>query len=367
MKKTILGLSAAGLALAIASPGAPVARAVQGSSLDIPHTFQSGTPALASEVNDNFGAVRTHALGLSDAIDDAVLMIDDVGLALDDLAARFASSENLLTVAPEGGDFSSLADALAAAGDAAALLGERVVVLVLPGTYDASATLDVPSDVTLLGTSRTATLLRVQASPAVELADGAQIVSLGVQNTLDDETVIGIRAVDTGSETLIEDVRVLASDPAPFITGIVVVDGELTLRRSEVLVDDVGSIGLQVSGSNATPARVVVEDTEIRANAFGLDAFLECEVSVLRSVVGALTPLFVHFEGAVVSVEASVLEADTDTSTVINAFSDAEVFVGTSQVAGGDPVVNTGANVRFVHCFKRNFTAIVNGNNSSTE
>ena len=59
--------------------------------------------------------------------------------------------------------------------------------------------------------------------------------------------------------------------------------------------------------------------------------------------------------------------ATTDDGVVIRATGGSEVSLATSRVAGLNPVLLFGATTRFVHCYKDDYTPIVNGLGSSTE
>ena len=124
--------------------------------------------------------------------------------------------------------------------------------------------------------------------------------------------------------------------------------------------EDTFGIGVQVGGSSDAVTRVAVEDSEIRVNPFGLDAFLDCEVVVRRTQFRSTTPIFAHFDGTFVFVEGCELTS-TDASSIATVSQSAQLRLATSQLAGDVPVVTTGGTVRVVHCYAADFRALANG------
>jgi hypothetical protein len=153
-----------------------VAFNAQADELAIPHAFQSGTPALASEVNANFSAV-------ADAVNDNDQRIS----GLEEVVAALQYA-NVISVAKSGGDFSSVADALASITDASA--ENPWLVRVMPGFYLETELVRVKSFVHLQGAGPDITVItstRTAGSPGdtsatVRLDEAARISDLTVRN-----------------------------------------------------------------------------------------------------------------------------------------------------------------------------------------
>tara|TARA_R110002072_G_scaffold217365_2_gene375044 strand:- start:82791 stop:83888 length:1098 start_codon:yes stop_codon:yes gene_type:complete len=144
----------------------------------VPNTFDAGTPARASEVNENFQALAS-GLNVNRAL------VDQNTQVLDELSA---GRELVKFVAKSGAPFTSVAQALASITDAAEDRPYRVDVA--PGIYDENVALSVPSFVRLAGAGAGTTVIRRAAGDSsqssnaavITLEDRAQLCDLSVQN-----------------------------------------------------------------------------------------------------------------------------------------------------------------------------------------
>ena len=217
-------LSAA-LLLATSSFGASSALAQ--ADIELPHQFQAGDTARANEVNENFEALRDAAQANKDAIEQNGAAIDANTQAISDVEARVSAVEvevmnaareraNTVVVAKDGGDFTSVSEAVASIEDASE--DNPYVVLVFPGVYEETDLVDVPPFVHLRGISRTACVITTERSAiavssdasAVQLADGARVSDLTVQNRGVQGIAIGVRVVEVGRDTVISNVTIVA-------------------------------------------------------------------------------------------------------------------------------------------------------------
>lgn len=273
MRSTLLALALGAPLFAAITP--PPVGGSGPPALTIPHTFQSGTPALAAEVNDNFDAAATAGTDLRSAFD----------------ALEHPTAPAALVVAPRGGDHASIADALADAGALASQSGERVVVRVVPGTYDEPGALAVPPDVTLRGDVAHGTRIRVSAQYALTLGDRSRLESVTLQHTGGPGEHYCVWA--EGEEVRLEDVRVLP--PLATVSGFHAFrseSGDLTLR--DCRYDSDGAPGRHYGVASWTNGAVVVERSSFRVTEWALIAIGDAKLRscVLSSERVAITAIF---------------------------------------------------------------------------
>jgi hypothetical protein len=190
--------------LSVAATGLLVTLTAQAGDLSIPHTFQSGTPALANEVNANFSAVEDavddndqRITGVESALDDADQQLSALESGVDDLELRVSGLEdavaalqhaNVVTVAAAGGDFTSVAAALASISDSSD--SNRYLVRVMPGVYTETQLVEVKEYVHLQGSGPNATVIisaRSDGSPGnsaatVDLHDNGLVSDITIRN-----------------------------------------------------------------------------------------------------------------------------------------------------------------------------------------
>jgi hypothetical protein len=223
-------------------------------AVELPHTFQAGTVARASEVNANFSA-------LAEAI------------------AAIPRPANVVSVAKAGGEFSSVARALASIADASP--ENPYVVLVFPGIYEENDLLRIPSGVHLKGAGRESTIIRSrrsgavageedppEAGAAVQLEDRARLSDVTIINRGNGGFSFGVYSIGSGRETLIENAAIHASgEGGGFHDAVLAVSSDLTIRGSELVASGAQAINRafrsQVS-NGAGPARPHIERSELR-------------------------------------------------------------------------------------------------------
>lgn len=340
--------------------------APRGGTVAIPNTFVAGTIARASEVNDNFQA-------LAAGVNDNSARIDQNSLAIDDLSQAPAF---LRLVAKSGGEFTTIADALASITDAAADRPYRVQVA--PGVYDENVPLVVPAFVRLAGSGVGTTLVRraaaapTQSSDAavVTLEDNASLCDLSMHNTGIGSTFsLGVLGVGLGAATQIERVESLVDG----VGGVghfafLFVDSDLVLR------DSVG----RASGGTTVNAGFASNDTagafaqmrlercrfESNAGSTGLgmqiirtaaDMF-ECDVFGSQRAISASIAGISELHGCTLRSFQGVLEQTGS----------AAFLMASTQLIGLNPV-GIAAQFRYVHCYKSNYTPIVNGDGSTIQ
>lgn len=314
----------------------------------VPHTFQAGTKALAAEVNANFDALMA---------------------AVDDLRPA-----NRIVVATDGGDFDSVADALASITDAAE--DNPYVVWVAPGVYDETDLCVVPAFVSLVGESATST--RVTSSLTSNVADGASATLL-----LEDQAaLVGLTIENTGSASISTAVYGEDLSRATRIAGCV-------LRASGG--GGIGHFGVKVEDSDLTivDSLLQAEGATIVNSAFAcvgpigsfaqprlVDCVLEADGPA--SGIGAqLLSTSAAFEGCVIAADFRGITGASNGSTtlrdsevrmlnlnpVFELTGSSKVLSATTRFEGGNPI-GLGSSSKYVHCFKANFDPIVNGTGS---
>ncbi|MDH3421200.1 MAG: hypothetical protein OEM78_17155, partial [Gammaproteobacteria bacterium] len=190
----------------VAAVGLSCALTALGQQTTVPHTFEAGTPARASEVNDNFSALvdsinRNQAA--IEAIPEGPPGPEGPEGPQGPSGARLAL---VAVVAKSGGDYTSPLDAVAniAAGDAwcrdevaISHTSDACVIKVEPGVYELAETLVVPAFVSVVGSGPKATTL--SAGPGVQIA-----VRLGVQG----QGPGGLGGLSPGHKIVLRDVSV---------------------------------------------------------------------------------------------------------------------------------------------------------------
>lgn len=253
------------LAISIITIGISVAITANASELTIKHSFQSGTPALASEVNENFSDVKT-------AVDDNNTQIGNLGGELTSAQANITNHEqritaledsagalgygNVITVATSGGDFTSVAAATASITDASST--NTYLVRVMPGVYTETALVQVPSYVHLQGSGPNATVLtssRGATTPStdaatIEIGDNGRVSDLSVFNDGTNTYGIALYSASTTRNTVIDNVVANANGAGG--TGHFAAywnDAEAIIRNSTLLAGGAIPFGTAVNAA----------------------------------------------------------------------------------------------------------------------
>jgi len=338
----------------------------RGGTVAIPNTFVAGTIARASEVNDNFQAL---ALG----VNDNSARIDQNSLAIDDLSV---SPEFLRLVAKSGGDFTTIADALASITDAAVDRPYRVQVA--PGVFDENVPLVVPAFVRLAGSGVGTTLVRraaaapTQSSDAavITLEDNAQLCDLSVHNTgVGLAFSLGVLGFELSAATQIDRVESTVDGTGgaghfAFLFG----DSDLVLRDSVGIASGATTANAGfASNDTAGPfAQMRLERCRFESNAgsagFGMQIsrtaadLLECNVFGSHRSISASIAGSTELHGCTLRSFAAVLEQTGS----------AAFLMAATQLIGQNPV-GLASQFRYVHCFKSNYAPVVNGDGSSIQ
>ena len=344
MKATLVAL-ALSLPLALLVPGGADAASPQSSSPTLPHAFTAGTPALADEVNANFDALASFAGHLSDRID---------------VLPPRPSSDARIVVAPSGGEFASIADALTEAAARVLATGERVLVDVLPGTYQESSFLSVGTDVTLRGAGMGETRILLDRASfstqsAVTLLDRSVASGFTVKYS---GTLLGSGSRFTvgcfGDDALVEDVRVLTPDEPQAFGAFQVREGSATLRGCVYETDtsfgsDSGLVVTLDSTAVVEDCRFVLPDSPFSTNAIYV---FESTATIRRTHLVGDVALYV-VNNSTARVTGSELLGYRD--AVLGTSGTNDIRIATSQVEG---TLFQGTVVDFVHCYDAAFEPI---------
>lgn len=146
-------------------------------------------------------------------------------LTANDGTLDYVPPENVIVVAKSGGDYSDVPTALSNASS-------PDIVWVAPGEYEVSAT-DIPSGVTLVGASRTSTVLYNNSYSGLNLSNSCEIRSLTVEQRSDLTGTGSVIEIDASGEVRIQDVMIQTMISAEWY-GIESYDGTLTLQNVTV-------------------------------------------------------------------------------------------------------------------------------------
>jgi len=249
----------------------------------VPHTFQPGTPARASEVNENFSA-------LADAI-----FVHGLGL---EPSAVFA------VVAKSGGDYTNPIEAVANISDGDQWCREPdpvgeiqpCLIQILPGIYELTETLVIPTFVSIVGSGPLATVLRstssVESSVRIGFNRGGDpevsLRDLSIENNFGDGTRSVALTLNSDVRAEVSNVHFQASGSSTNI-AVEIQEGTNVRFRNVQMRAQGGSrsFGLLDPGFSSF---VTVEDSSISASGAQLTN-LGVEASegfrLIRSEVGA--------------------------------------------------------------------------------
>lgn len=337
-----------------------------GDAVDVPHTFVAGTTARASEVNANFQA-------LAAGVNDNGARIDQHDLAIAELEL---GPEFLRTVAKSGGQFATVAAALASITDAAVDRPYRVQVA--PGVFDEIEPLVVPAFVRLSGSGPGTTTIRRAAvgtaqnsdAAVITLQDKAQLSDLAVHNPGATSTFsIGVLGFGLGVATQVE--RVTSTVDGAGGVG----HFAFLFHDSDLVLRDASGIANGASGSNAGFGSV---DT---GGAFAQPRIERCRFESNAGNVGfgmqmsstAADVFDSHVFGSARAISASVAgitEVQGSTLRSFQAVADqsgsAALLMANTMLSGQNPI-GIASQFRYVHCLKANYTPVVNGDGSTIQ
>ncbi|MFT5478935.1 MAG: pectin methylesterase-like acyl-CoA thioesterase [Planctomycetota bacterium] len=324
---------------------------------NVTNTFAAGTPARASQVNQNFADV-TGAL-----------------LTLDDRLSQVAVSANVIDVATSGALFSSIATAVASIDDSSA--SNPYIVRVAPGIYDESQQTRVPSFVRLEGAGAGVTILQINLNgsfalgAAVILADDVVISGLTVHNTSNSGNAIGISATGVSSRTALEDVEVLVDGPGGNAhTAVANSEGDLAIRRSRLLASGASTLNAGFTSNDTSGAfsQPVITDSEIEGlgTASGYALFIASTAAEIRNsrIIGDFRALRANSAGISRLHHTSVRTRNLNSVYEVSA--GAVILSAGVGFAGGN-ALGLAASLKYVHCYNANLNPVVNGTGSSVQ
>ena len=334
----------------------------QGAFLTIPNFFQSGTPALASQVNDNFTAV-------ADAVNANRADIDAN-------TAATLSPANTLTVSPSGAEFTSIAAALDSITENTE--DNPFMVLVYPGVYEETSVLQVKPFVHLKGMSRSGVVVNVNRS-STQQSDEAAVVRLEDLGRISDMTLfnggdsstfaIGILGDQLSDNTTVERVDVTVDGNGG--TGhfaMLVRDSDLRVRHSKLVSSGATTVNSAFGStdSGGTFAQPLVENCELQGlgvnTGFGMQmtstaaTVTDCHVrGFFRAVSGGIN--------GITTIRNCKIQT-LGLNPAYEATGSASILSGNTFFISGNPV-GLASRFKYVHCIKSNFNPVVNGTGST--
>ena len=347
----------------------------------LPHTFEAGTPARASEVNDNFRTLAEAASANaaksaenSTRISGLESSLGEIETALESLALP----SNVITVGRDGADFTSVAEALSFTGDA----GEDnpMLVRVLPGIFEESELVRVPAFVRLQGSGRGITVIRASRSSTqqngesavVELEDRASLSDLTIVNTGAGSTfAIGILAFGASRATIVRNVESSADgEGGTGHFGMRISESDITIVDSVLRASGASTVNtaLGSTDSNGAFAQPLVKDSLLDGDGvnsgFGIQ-MTRTAIDVRDSEVS----------GQFRAISTSVAGISRVKNSRVETLGLAPVYQQTGSGAIlSDNVFFVGGNAeglasrfRYVHCVKANFAPVVNGDGSTVQ
>ena len=349
------------LALVLAAPTLVIAFAPPmqgGGDFDPPNVFTSGTRALASEVNANFDAIATH--------------LSDFDGRLDAIAPA-----NVITVSRAGGQYTSIAAAVASITDASET--NRYLVRVGPGVYDETDLCAVPSFVALRGSGAAVTVLRAArtgasagaAAAAVQLADGATLADITIENTGDADVSVGVLSEMAGDTTEMSSVRVLVQGAGGSEhIAVFAADSELRidgcrLETSGAMTSNLGYFGM---GTTGTPSKPLIVDSVLMAagDTNGIGIRLSDTAATIRGshIEGGLHGIQVLVDGNTKVQDCTVKASNLN--PVYDQGGNAVILSAVVNFVGGN-ATGDGALLKYVHCYNSVFNPIPNGTGSAVQ
>ncbi|MEM1450805.1 MAG: hypothetical protein AAF957_20495 [Planctomycetota bacterium] len=321
-------------------------------TIDLPNQFAAGQPARAAEVNANFDTIVT-------AVENRAV---DVDARLDDIA----NPDNLIVVSSEGGDFTSVADALASITDASDT--NRYLVHVGPGVYDETQTSTVPSFVTLRGAGPNASVVRTSlggnsagaGSSAVVLETDGAIEDIAIENDGATQNSFAISGIDLSRETRIANVVARCDGTAGIgHTVISVTDSDVTVIDSVLTASggttvNTGFTSIDSGGIFAQPLLRGCEiDAEGASNGIGLFVGRTSATVVDCNVTGDFRAMSANQFGTS-TIRHSRMATSSPNVPVYEQTSLAEIHSGFVQIFGANPQ-GASFRFRFRFCIDNNF------------
>ncbi len=230
-----------------------------------------------------------------------------------------AVAQNIITVAPTGGDFTNPADAVDAIGTTLppAAAGNRYLVAVEPGVYVVTQSVRMKPFVDLQGSGIKSTIIRGAISfddggsvfggqGVINAASRSEIRQLTVRNTIDSVSGIAIAVIGTQG-SLISDVRSVARggaiDSSNWKYGVRVVDSVNT-RLVNVLARGTSSDPTLCQGAAIRNSSVTIVDSRLVG--------ATCSIGLGLSADDAST---VHVQGSLLRGEGSINGLGVSTSS----------------------------------------------------
>jgi len=351
----------------------------------LPHTFTAGSPARASEVNENFDAVKTaiedRALEVDDAMNLITSDLSSLGTQVDDLQASVdvlpGALKNVITVSAENGDFESVPEALASITDAAA--DNRYLVQVGPGEFFSTELVAVPSFVELAGSGVNATVIRSSRTGNAQ-NDTIATVSMADKSTVRDMTVVndGASALSSGvfgaghsRDTLLLNVRLI-------------VDGSGGVGHIGLMLDNVDTVvdscefkisgatvlntGISVTDAQGPFSQPIIRDTTVLAE--GASSGIGLSLSNANShIEGCRIRGIQHAVKVTLSGITTIRDSRIETlalNPVYDQSGATSILSGGVRFVGGNPT-GFGSQFKYTWCISNNFSPVTNGFGSNVQ
>ena len=244
-----------------------------------------------------------------------------IAVLLQFIALGLAQAQNVITVAPSGGDFTSPVDALDAIGTTlpGSSAGNRYVVEIHPGVYTVNQSVEMKPYVDLQGSGIRTTVIRgaipfddggpvFGGQGVINAASRSEIRQLTVRNTVSSLSGIGIAVVGTRG-SLISDVRSVArggaEDSANWKYGLRIIDS-INTRLVNVIARGTSPDPTLCQGAAVRNSSVAIVDSRLVGAV--------CDIGLGISVDGGST---VSVQGSLLRGEGSLnglgLSASSDT------------------------------------------------------
>lgn len=191
--------------------------------------------------------------------------------------------QNVISVAKQNGDFSSLEDAVASVSDASS--ANRYLIVIAPGSYTESGQINIPSYVHVAGSGQNVTRLDVsggsatldETAAAITLNHESELSDLSIRFSANNANAIGVYTKRTTSSSTplgpqLNRVRITGGTPGTLTTVALFDDGgdailnEINIREAITTATGRELHGLRINNSST---RVSGCDIEVRSTSGG--------------------------------------------------------------------------------------------------
>jgi hypothetical protein len=356
-----------------------------------PGTFASTTRYLQASVNTGSGYVAFPRQRLA-SVPYALQAASVPWSGITGVPAGLGSVENVITVAKSGGDYTSVAEALASISNASA--NNRYLVRVAPGVYTETSLSQVKAYVHLQGSGPNATVVtsaRSAASPGnsaatIQLDDNGRVSDISIVNTGTGVYGLAIYSAEASRNAVVDTVTARAIGAggtghyAAFMN-----DSEPTILRSTLLANGATGFGTGVNAAFASvnisggfPQALIVDsillgghdnvnDKEACTNSSGTGFGMQLANSspTVRGsyICGGHRGIFLGINGNVLIENSVVKVSSTGSAFLFEITSSGSISLASSGVSYvGNKFTGAGTGLRCVHAYDTGtWAALTNG------